>query len=236
MSFAFKGAEQVKPAPKRTRPVDQMPVAGAAAAGPPARTFAKSSGPAVYPQRRSTGPHMSGNAANAKFAHRLRPHDAEHENNGETTVRPISRTRQSLPPSMAHATKPGRASPVLSPTDRNAARPPWNSSTAPASKLKSNPPSIAPSTRESVRGVRGIDTSVTGTGRRVVPKAVTAVKTADGVESRPQSGAATGTGTKGVRPSTSTDPGVAGMWNTYREGGATGTPRKVPPRHLGGRI
>jgi len=235
MSFAFKGSDQIKPVQKRTRPAGQQPATDTI--GAPVRTFAKSSAPAVYPQRRSTGGHMTGDAANAKFAHRLRPHDAEHENHGDVTVRPTSRTRQSLPPAMAHATKPGRASPVLSPTDRNAARPPWNSSTAPASKVKSNPPTIASSTRESVRGVRGIDTSVTGSGRRVVPKAVAAVKAAESVEVQSQTGArGARAGARGVKPSASTDSSVAGMWNTYREAGATGTPKKMPPRQMGGRI
>jgi len=93
--------------------------------------------------------------------------------------------------------------------------------------------------RESVRGVKGIDTSVTGQGKRIVPKAVANLKAAEGNERgiQGEGKAGSGLGGKGVKPSPSTDSGVAGMWTAYRDGGATGTPRKVPVgRQLGGRI
>ena len=87
--------------------------------------------------------------------------------------------------------------------------------------------------------------SVTGQGRRVVPKAMANLKAAEGKErtgvnvgneGKDENVRATSV-VRGVKPSPSIDPGVAGMWTAYRDGGATGTPRKVPAgRQLGGRI
>lgn len=230
MSFAFKGTDQVKPVPRRVRP--SAPPNGNRSAGP---SLAKSDAAAVHPQRRTSAGHMVGEAANAKFAHRLRSHDTE-QNSADPNLRPSSRTRQSLPPVMAYSNRTGRSSPALGPTDRNSPRPAWNAS---ANTPKSKATSITPTMRESVRGVKGIDTSVTGQGKRIVPKAVANLKAAEGNEGgiQGEGKAGSGLGGKGVKPSPSTDSGVAGMWTAYRDEGATGTPRKVPAgRQLGGRI
>lgn len=232
MSFAFKGSDQIKPVAQRTKPVAPSSNTTTGAKAQTTRSF--SSSPAIYPQRRSSGGHVTGNAANAKCAHRLRSAETVPAN-GDITVRPGSRTRKSLPPAMAlsgktgRVTPIGRSSPALSPTERNG-NTPRSPAPAPPAKLTPKTPSVAPSTRESVRGLSGatamapspsrMETSVTGTGRRVVPKAVAQAKT------------------QGMRPSVSTDSGVAGMWTAYRDGGAVGTPAKKPPpgRSMGGKI
>lgn len=112
MSFAFKGSDQVKPAPGK------HPVKSSA---PPTTE--------AHPVKRSSGGYVNGTAANAKFAHRLRSTD-ENDN----TVRPSSRARKSLPPALtsqpalsagnakANQGANGRVTPV--------AKPAWNASTA----------------------------------------------------------------------------------------------------------
>ena len=227
MSFAFKGTDQMTPTARRLRP-----------SAPPGTSRsgtldAERKLPTTNAQRRTSAGHMTGNAANAKFGHRLRSHE-NGQNNGDPTLRPASRARQSLPPAMIYSSRTGRSSPALGPADRNAARPAMGT-TVEASKAKAA--SMAPSTRESVRGAR-METSVTGQGRRVVPKAITALRAAEGNSGVGEGGeGSAGQSVRGVRPSQSTDSSVAGMWTAYRDGGATGTPRKVPTgRQLGGRI
>lgn len=97
MSFAFKGADQIRPVQKRVR----APVGPA----PPGRLAGTQStrptGTGSIPGQR-----MNQASANAKFAHRLRsPETVPHEDDEEyaqTTIRPqSSKTRRSLPPAMA---------------------------------------------------------------------------------------------------------------------------------------
>ena len=223
MSFAYKGSDQLRPVSRTTK----LPASKAnGSPGTNGRPASTSGLVPPAPQRRSTGGPISGQAANAKFAHRLRSAETEGLN-GDSTIRPTSRNRRSLPPAMvaSASTRTGRSSPALSPTDRNSARPPWNSSTAPTKASTDRAPSIAPSTRGSVRGISGattrLETSVTGSGKRYVPKSVAEVKR------------------QSLKHSASAESGVTGMWTAYRDGGAVGTPRKPavqPDRQRGGRI
>lgn len=97
MSFAFKGADQIRPVQRRVRaPTGPSPGNGSAnkSGGIRDRGQAVHGGP---------GPKtMTPSAANAKFANRLRSPDDEHETDKDATIRPhSSKTRRSLPPAMA---------------------------------------------------------------------------------------------------------------------------------------
>ena len=250
MSFAFNNTDQIKPVPRQSRP----------AIPPPNNTAARAVSAAS--QRRTSGGHLVGNAADAKFAHRLRTDG----NAGDATLRPASRIRRSLPPAMgvpgaraaSGAGAAGHTSLGPSSTYR-AVNVDVNASTAvhgrmspavsmrsttkqltglPKSPRKGRPASITAPTTTTTAGVRGVR-GVAGnppppvTGtRKVVPK------TSAGPSNPPLSGVVANAQKKTLRPSPSSDSAVAGMWSSYYEGGVAGTPRKPPPvgRQLGGRI
>jgi hypothetical protein len=101
MSFAFKGADQIRPVQKRVRAPNGSAPMGRGSFQP--RAF---SGPGI-------GQRMNPTAANAKFANRLRSPETVHEDHTHAhvhgqeedphaTIRPqSSKTRRSLPPAMA---------------------------------------------------------------------------------------------------------------------------------------
>lgn len=100
MSFAFKGADQIRPVQRRIR----APVNGTTA---PNNSNRNSGGSIPGSQSK-----MTHSAANAKFAHRLRSPETVHEDyehptpdpmvDENATIRPhSSKTRRSLPPAMA---------------------------------------------------------------------------------------------------------------------------------------
>lgn len=134
MSFAFKGSNQIKPAP-RDRPVKgSLPLKDVT--GPP---------------KRGSGGYIAGSGASAKFAHRLRSKEED-----DATMRPTSRTRQSLPPAMASKTAlmasdtNGRVTPL---------RPAWNAWNAPIKSTTTSTvrgrSTITPMSPANPRPVRG---------------------------------------------------------------------------------
>lgn len=102
MSFAFKGGDQVRPV--RMRPK------GITTSTPPSPLTTASGGGGVTKatlssqQKRSSAGHMSGRAADAKFAHRLRSTEMS---DSDATVRPRSIARRSLPPAMLLQSRAG---------------------------------------------------------------------------------------------------------------------------------
>lgn len=109
MSFAFKGADQIRPVQRRVR---------APANGSAPTNGNRYSGGSIPSSGSGSGSKMSHSAANAKFAHRLRSPETVHEDyehhhltpdypvdkdkDKEATIRlHSSKTRRSLPPAMA---------------------------------------------------------------------------------------------------------------------------------------
>lgn len=255
MSFAFKGADQIKPIERKARPGGGIPTPSAHSGVLGDR---KTSGP--WPQRRaSAGPSITGagaaggvgqpnNSHNAKFqkdkfAHRLRSPDLDHSPDSPAgTTRPASRTRSSLPPAMArqslHPANSGFASVnaksaqnqtrALSPNDRivgNVNIP------RPAwnlsTKVVTDPKGQTPRLANAA-SVASIRTARSGVAVNANTAAsVTSVRVA--VPRKPKlTPAKAEEGVVG--PSGSEVSGVAGLWTAYRDGGAVGgdTPVKRP--------
>jgi len=131
-SFAFKGSDQIKPKP-RARP-------------------AKSSAPPNPGNDRSSGGYVASDAANAKFANRLRSTD-----DGDNTMRPTSRTRKSLLPAMALTAANGKADVAQHGRTTPVTKRPWNASTVPI-KARASP---------SVRKATAAPQPVTMDGKRI---------------------------------------------------------------------
>lgn len=142
MSFAFKGADQIRPVQRRVR-APTAPTNGITTAK---LSNARSNG---HQHDTALGPKlMTSSAANAKFANRLRSPDEEHDTDKDATIRPhSSKTRRSLPPAMA-----------LQP-----------STNLPEQSLRNgsllNPPRIVSSSGH--RGVKGSTAPVSGNGRAI---------------------------------------------------------------------
>jgi hypothetical protein len=232
MSFAFKGGEQVRPV--RVRPKSAQVTKSSGPTSRPATGSATRPVPSSNPntnsngtsvQRRSSGGYVAGKAADAKFAHRLRsPDQVNSPQDGDSaTIRPVSRTRRSLPPAMAARPVPpalgngerntnvvARLNPI---GDKAPIKPPWNS----GGGLSANTPSARahPSVPPSSVSSRRIRPA--GAGASVVAPAI-------------------GPGGRMITPSASDDSGVAGLWMSYAEEAnvAARTPR--PQRQYGGKI
>ena len=231
MSFAFKSGDQVRPARQKARPSNLPTVKGstsprAVSSGiksPRSPNAGRAAGATTGLQRRSSSGHVSGSAANAKFAHRLRSPDLEPL--GEATLRPVSRTRSSLPPAMRSPTTalietPGVGNgakgvknvlnPARTPRASMSGKPAWNSGTKP----------LPPPTNAPVRGVRGVSTPpLSGPAKGDL-------------------GSTTTTARRRMAPSPSD---TLGLWPVYRAAMGSDTPKRVPAgvaagRAPGGRI
>ncbi len=111
MSFAYQSGDQVRPIvpaqPLRLRPKPAAEPANKAVLRPARATSTAPSGVSVRPKRLSAG-HLTGKAADAKFANRLRVADPAAED--DSTVRPTSRAvRSTLPPAMLQRSRPTSA-------------------------------------------------------------------------------------------------------------------------------
>ncbi|KAK4686191.1 hypothetical protein P7C73_g3945, partial [Tremellales sp. Uapishka_1] len=104
-------------------------------------------------QRRTSGGHLSGSAANAKFANRLRSPDLGVA--GDVTIRPASRARRSLPPEMIRSANTNIPLPGKE-------RPAWNASTSASS------PSVKSGAAPSIRSTAS---------RRIVPSSASTAPT-----------------------------------------------------------
>ncbi|WWD16395.1 hypothetical protein CI109_100821 [Kwoniella shandongensis] len=215
MSFAFHGSDEIRPIARKSVPrgstgssVTKSRSTSVAGTGRPGATAGL--------QRRSSGGHVSGSAADAKFAHRLRSTEDGHPSGDG--ARTVNRARRSLPPAMVMASKSPSMNANATGSVRGAMnRPAWNSglstTTTTTSKRASTPVS-------SIRGARS----------PVIASVPAPVSTppASSVGSR-----RTSTQSQLVKKSTSTDSGVAGLWKAYGEGEGLGlgTPVKVlaPP-------
>ncbi|WRT65794.1 uncharacterized protein IL334_002743 [Kwoniella shivajii] len=109
MSFAFKSGDQVKPnvraKPKRSsssskvNPTNRISSMHASTAAPGKNRISSQSHPAL--QRRFSNGHVASQAANAKFAHRLRSPDLSNQSDNENGITPTGpKNRRSLPPTM----------------------------------------------------------------------------------------------------------------------------------------
>lgn len=208
MSFAFKGAEQIRPVTQR-RVVNTN----------------KTNGNGTSPQDGSAShaqPQLQQRMAHAKFANRLRSpieedhrHNEQHHNpsakdaDKDATIRPrSSKARQSLPPAMA-----------LKPSNN-----------IPEQSLRNgtllNPPRVVSSS--SARGIKGSTPAPTPAAGRTI-SAATAKRLS--MKAAEKHNAARDTG---LDPNES---GVE-LWKAYgAANGSDGTPRRVVPnRPLGGRI
>lgn len=110
MSFAFKGADQIRPVQRRVRASPNGIGNGSGGNS----NGNRHSGSSIPSSGSGSGSKMSHSAANAKFAHRLRSPETVHEDyehhhytpdhlvDKDATIRPhSSKTRRSLPPAMA---------------------------------------------------------------------------------------------------------------------------------------
>lgn len=218
MSFAFKGADQIRPVQKRVK------APNGSSSAPAGRGLQPRAGSAPGPGQR-----MTHTAANAKFAHRLRSPETVHEDhahghghghmngnaNGQeedpqATIRPqSSKIRRSLPPAMA-----------LQP-----------STNLPEQSLRNghllNPPRIVSNASTYSKGVKGSTPPVVAgrnisaaTAKRLSLKAEQAAS-----ESQPPTASVSGEST-------------LAMWKAYgAPTSSEGTPRRVVTgRQLGGRI
>lgn len=249
MSFAFKGADQIKPTERKVRPAGGIPTLTAHSGVLGDR---KTSGP--WPQRRvSAGPSVTGPSAvggigqsnnshsakfqKDKFAHRLRSPDLDHGPDSPTgTTRPASRTRSSLPPAMARqslhpansgfATVNGKAAQnqtarPLSPNDRIVGN---VNIPRPAwnssTKVVTEPKGQTPRLADTA-SIASIRTARSGVASNTNTAAsVTSVRGTVPRKQRPTLAKAEDGGVVG--PSGSEVSGVAGLWTAYRDGGAVG--------------
>ncbi|WVQ93515.1 hypothetical protein IAU59_000589 [Kwoniella sp. CBS 9459] len=182
MSFAFKGGDQISPnvkaRPKRTAS-NQGTKQNGRAVGSSASGNTRSTSQHGL-NRRISGGHVAGHAANAKFAHRLRSPDLEASalTTGEgrptasnATAAAAAKARRSLPPTttMSGGLRPLHTASSATYTNLHAMstsnRPAWNSglsATGTANRRASTPASQA----GSVRGMPSAQGSSTG-GKRI---------------------------------------------------------------------
>ena len=221
MSFAFKGSDQIRPNPRKptTKPL------------PAPSNTANRAVSAARAEKRNSG--QSVTAANAKFANRLRA--TEESNGGDVTFRPASKARRSLPPAMLADHRNGSlhvGSPALSPTDRNAPQMsprlnfPTPKSKETSAKVESELPPAQPT--HFSRGIKGTAPPL-GDMRPMASESTEFLRAR--IEAFEP----------GLSTSQSTNSAV-GLWRTYRDGGAVGTPRRDVgivsggSRQFGGRI
>lgn len=115
MSFAYQSGDQVRPImpvqPLRLRPKSAAEPANKTFLRPSRATSTAPSGVPARPKRLSAG-HLTGKAADAKFANRLRVADMAAED--DSTVRPANRAvRSSLPPAMLQRPRPTSAASAI---------------------------------------------------------------------------------------------------------------------------
>ncbi|KAK8861682.1 hypothetical protein IAR55_002505 [Kwoniella newhampshirensis] len=144
MSFVFRGSDEVEPIDKKVAPLslNTPSVSGSrsvsAVSGGRLGVGDGTTAPTL--QRRSSGGHVSGSAANAKFAHRLRSSALDQHPLKKGTGL-STKTRRSLPPAMT------TARPLQTPSIK-ANRPAWNSGLSTTSTMRTSTPA------SSIRGAR----------------------------------------------------------------------------------